>query len=629
MEKINYLILFLLFVLSPTFAQQDNASFNVTYVSGHQLKSKPSLQKRICGTKEIQLFVPHNMSSLDHFVYDNIGSFFKRLGLKVEIVKANFRNRNVQISSVYGVWTELDPDEDLGNYLRNANTLCIIPNYVNAAGQYLSRASVHVDIVDYMNNFVWNINPIDIPNSGEKFINRLSNSICSSYYYNDTYSYQPSYYTSTWNKTILKDNIDKKGADPIEGIYKGDKYTLGVKRDTRNGTYYMIYLDGSENDDWKEGDIKALLKPTATPTIFKADWYGKWKQKTDYTISFANGGFALIYKNQNEETYIKMYPTASAVGNGQPLEWTGTGFALKNNYIVTNYHVVDGAKTISVKGINGSFTKEYDAEVVASDKQNDLAILKVNGVTIPSSNIPYSVKTNTAEVGEEVFVLGYPLTSTMGEEIKLTTGVVSSRSGFQGDVSLYQTTAPIQPGNSGGPLFDSKGNVIGIVSAKHRGAENVGYAIKASYLRNLMESALPSNILPQTNRIANSNLSGKVKSVKNYVFYITCSSHRESSIQPAVQSSTSGNVAATKVTGYRVQLFKGGGSKDDRIKAENIARRIKDTYPNEPVYVHFYSPNWICRVGNYVNYEDAKKMADILKDQGFNPTIVKGKIAIR
>ena len=101
-----------------------------------------------------------------------------------------------------------------------------------------------------------------------------------------------------------------------------------------------------------------------------------------------------------------------------------------------------------IKGIKGNFTKGYNAEVVAKDIQNDLAILKVHDVIIPSASIPYSIKSNNAEVGEEVFVLGYPLTSTMGDEIKLTTGVISARSGFLGNVSLYQISAPIQPGNS-------------------------------------------------------------------------------------------------------------------------------------------------------------------------------------
>lgn len=207
----------------------------------------------------------------------------------------------------------------------------------------------------------------------------------------------------------------------------------------------------------------------------------------------------------------------------KPTLWTGTGFALANNYLVTNFHVVEDAKSISVQGINGNFNNKFGATIVATDKINDLAILKINGSNISNSSIPYSVKTTTSEVGEDVFVLGYPLTSTMGDEIKLTTGVISSKSGFQGDVSLYQISAPIQPGNSGGPLFDTKGNIIGIVSAKHKGAENVGYAIKASYLKNLMESTIPKNILPQTNRISAQNLSGKVKAVKNYIYYIVCS----------------------------------------------------------------------------------------------------------
>jgi hypothetical protein len=229
----------------------------------------------------------------------------------------------------------------------------------------------------------------------------------------------------------------------------------------------------------------------------------------------------------DETLYMKLYPTVPSNigigGNSTEAEWSGTGFALKNNYIVTNYHVVEDAKTINIQGINGDFNTKYNASIVATDKFNDLAILSIEDATISTSSIPYSIKTSTSEVGEDVFVLGYPLTSTMGEEIKLTTGIISSKTGYQGDVSLYQISAPIQPGNSGGPLFDGEGNIIGIVSAKHRGAENVGYAIKASYLRNLMESAMTINIFPQNNKIANYKLSDKVKSIKNFVYYITCS----------------------------------------------------------------------------------------------------------
>lgn len=341
---------------------------------------------------------------------------------------------------------------------------------------------------------------------------------------------------------------------------------------------------------------------------------------------------------------VKTFPTTAMYTNAarkaqeeaKPTEWTGTGFALTNNYIVTNNHVVDGAKTILIQGINGDFNHKYHAEVVATDKHNDLAIIKVSGVTISSSNIPYAVKTGTSEVGEEVFVLGYPLTSTMGEEIKLTTGVISSKTGFQGDVSIYQISAPIQPGNSGGPLFDSKGNVVGIVSAKHKGAENVGYAIKTSYLRNLMESAVPTNILPQTNRMAGQNLSGKVKQAKNFVYYITCSSTNTTYIPKAEKrfpndSNISSNSKTTpnRVTGYRVEVFKGGNSSNDRKEAERIASDIRSKL-QESVYVHFYNPNWICRVGDCKTYEEAQEIKGKILQLGYSSAVImKGKIIMK
>ena len=347
----------------------------------------------------------------------------------------------------------------------------------------------------------------------------------------------PTVVNTGYNETSIKPVIDSQN-DGIVGIYQGvtqddNQYKLACYKD--GDSYKLIYLSSRESlPHWRVGDVKAELEPTATPTMYTAKWrMGNKTLNTDCYVVF-EGGSLKTFIDGDQTLYVKLYPTASAnvgIGGGTSIggaEWSGTGFALKNNYIVTNYHVIEDAKSINVQGVNGDFNTKYRASIVATDKFNDLAILKVEGVNISTSGIPYSVKTSTSEVGEDVFVLGYPLTSTMGEEIKLTTGVVSSKTGFQGDVSLYQISAPIQPGNSGGPLFDGNGNVIGIVSAKHKGAENVGYAIKASYLRNLMESALSENILPQTNKIASYKLSDKVKSLKNYVYYITCSSSSNS-----------------------------------------------------------------------------------------------------
>ena len=231
--------------------------------------------------------------------------------------------------------------------------------------------------------------------------------------------------------------------------------------------------------------------------------------------------------HENQRRREKEYESANAISQ-QVLDWHGTGFALENNYICTNYHVIEGAKKVTIQGIKGDFTTSYTAAVVAIDRFNDLAILKINDSEFKGfGTIPYRIKTSMADVGEEIFVLGYPLIATMGDEIKLSTGIISSRTGYQGDVSLYQISAPIQPGNSGGPLFDSQGNLIGIISAKHDGAENVGYAIKASYLRNVTESTVSASLLPENNLVADMPLTQKIKTLKNFVFMITCSSHED------------------------------------------------------------------------------------------------------
>lgn len=227
--------------------------------------------------------------------------------------------------------------------------------------------------------------------------------------------------------------------------------------------------------------------------------------------------------------FVKKFPTQSMYEKvisqkSTPSSWTGTGFAIGSGYLVTNYHVAEDATNISIKGVRGNFNLGYSAEVVATDKVNDIAVLKINDNRFKGfGKIPYAVSSRMADVGEDIFVLGYPLTQTMGDEIKLTNGIISSRSGFKGDVANYQMSAPIQPGNSGGPMFDSKGNVIGIVCAHHSSAENAGYAIKISYLKLLIESAGLKIPFPNNNTISSLSLSEKVKRAKNFVYFIECS----------------------------------------------------------------------------------------------------------
>lgn len=345
--------------------------------------------------------------------------------------------------------------------------------------------------------------------------------------------------------------------DPIEGVYDvnieqwGENAFRKFPSETTNITM-VIYKDRTGIFRVFKNEQVTIKKIGSTPIYnYNIFWSGSnitdskrfvLHENTLFDVNYSipdrqlrydlgknyQAGFKVNYKC----SFIKTYPTPEMYANSQKQDksqesfnqWSGTGFALKDGYIVTNYHVIEGANSITIQGVNGNFNIQYNTSIVGTDKINDLALLKVTDPTFKGFGIiPYSISSAISEVGEEIFVLGYPLTSTMGDEIKLTTGIISSKTGFQGDIALYQISAPIQPGNSGGPLFDKNGNVIGIVSAKHKDAENVGYAVKTLYLQNLIESSLSSAIIPMTNSISEKTLPDKVKKLKTFVYMIKCS----------------------------------------------------------------------------------------------------------
>lgn len=360
----------------------------------------------------------------------------------------------------------------------------------------------------------------------------------------------------------LKDYLlkNKLSLNPIEGLYDvnwkdrciyksyeprvfEDSETIGI---IKHGRYFYFY--GPSGDGYSAHEWLLIEQIGETPLYNFMMLHKKSNQNYSKILSkqrvLLNDGMIWDYSHSYTEeeiivfksnpeilagedrqlSAIKIFPTSTSLVEEHKY-WTGTGFALKDGYLVTNYHVVEGANSIQVVGVKGNFNTSYKAVIIGTDKINDLALLRISDSSFSGFGpIPYSIASNPTEVGEDIFVLGYPLTSTMGDEIKLTTGIISSKTGFQGDVSLYQISAPIQPGNSGGPLFNKKGNVIGIVSAKHADAENVGYAIKTSYLRNLIESCVSASIIPANNSISTLPLTGKVKSEKNFVFSIECSS---------------------------------------------------------------------------------------------------------
>lgn len=287
--------------------------------------------------------------------------------------------------------------------------------------------------------------------------------------------------------------------DAFEGIYQavteenGYKLKIGMYK-YEDGKYYLFYLDGiTGTKSWKEGNVIGVFEPTVYELAFLGQWVNLDKYSTSSELVFLDfGAFTITHKPwrsdaEIETTYVKMYPKDAT--NDEPTfsGGSGTGFLLNGKgYVVTCYHVVDGAKQIFVED-NDRAKSLLPASLVAYDKQNDLCILKVKGLSAnPNAALPYGFDITTNKTGETVFCMGYPLTQIMGDEIKVTNGIISSTTGFRGDVSCYQVSAPVQPGNSGGPLFNSEGNVIGIMNARIPQAENVSYALKTAYLNKLL-----------------------------------------------------------------------------------------------------------------------------------------------
>ena len=171
---------------------------------------------------------------------------------------------------------------------------------------------------------------------------------------------------------------------------------------------------------------------------------------------------------------------------------TGTGWLASPGFVVTNYHVVEGHSKFTL--VFGDST--MSANVVAQDRKNDLALLKPSNYSnlppaLPIANAP-------AETGSKVFTVGYPNPGLMGSNQKVTDGIISAQTGLQDDPRVYQTTVALQSGNSGGPLLNSRGEVVGITTSVLDAAkifqltgnlpQNVNYAIKAQYLDPLLSS---------------------------------------------------------------------------------------------------------------------------------------------
>jgi len=219
---------------------------------------------------------------------------------------------------------------------------------------------------------------------------------------------------------------------------------------------------------------------------------------------------------ENTTPESKDSPSASTV--------SGTAWPVAGGFLVTNHHVVAGHTRIILLRTDGT---RIMAAIAADDVVNDLVLLRPENADLLPAAIPLSSR--PVKVGEQVFTIGYPHPGVMGSEPKLTSGIINARTGAQNDPRTYQISVPLQAGNSGGPLINTRGEVVGVVTSKINAVkmfkwtgdlpQNVNYAIKSAYVQISLSSVDPIKSIPQL-PAAKSDLTGLAKRIKDSVLLV-------------------------------------------------------------------------------------------------------------
>lgn len=216
--------------------------------------------------------------------------------------------------------------------------------------------------------------------------------------------------------------------------------------------------------------------------------YEEWMDDLEYKWKLTKS--QIIYAQQLSNEILNELKRDKEEGKVKSKLSSGTGFYISaGGHIITNQHVIDGCKTIKI-------SKDDSLEqvsLVVEDVRNDVALLKAG----ENKDIAFIRGGRGIRQGDEIIAYGYPLSGILSSSAKVTTGTVNSLSGLGDDFRYMQISAPAQPGNSGGPLLDRSGNVVGIVTAKINAMEiqkatgdipqNINFALKSSVVKDLLD----------------------------------------------------------------------------------------------------------------------------------------------
>jgi serine protease Do len=263
----------------------------------------------------------------------------------------------------------------------------------------------------------------------------------------------------------------------------------------------------------------AIIAVISTVTILSTGGY-LLKQQSNAITDLKRDVTELKYSQDAIIEGITGAATNKRIKNYAPANIEGTGFALNNKgYFITSYHMVKNADSVFV---TNNVLDRVSAKLVATEPTLDIAIYKIDNIeTIKNIAFPFSFKDNASEIGDKIFTLGYPRRDAVYGE-----GALSSMTGFNNDTTMYQISIPVNPGNSGGPLMDEQGNIIGVIRGKQSSAEATGFAIKSNFIKQAINNLQSDSVKKELNLITKkSSLRGlkrseQIKKIQPFVFNV-------------------------------------------------------------------------------------------------------------
>jgi len=308
-------------------------------------------------------------------------------------------------------------------------------------------------------------------------------------------------------KTLQANSTIKNFKSKLKAIHQEAFGSSNIKHIQYKNTFFKKYIKPTG-----VAASVAILAGITTITILSTGGYVIKKQNSNYTE------LEKKFQTSQEAIIEGISNITKKKANYVPANFSGTGFAINTKgYFITSLHLVRNCDSIF---IGNATIERIAARVVHTDSKLDIVILKADSFSkLTTKELPYSFKTNTSDLGEKVFTLGYP-----SQDIVYGEGAIASASRF-GDTCMYQISIPVNPGNSGGPLLNENGDVIGIISGKNQNAEGTGFASKAQYIneiiKNIQDKELQKELtLNKKNSLKGIKRSEQIKRITSFVYNI-------------------------------------------------------------------------------------------------------------